>query len=67
MPPQNQIAAGSWLDDRSREASVEAGLAKTLDLKLGDRLRFDIGGQWSRRRSPACASWNGARCGPTSS
>jgi putative ABC transport system permease protein len=45
MPPQNQVVAGKWLDDRKPEASVEAGLAKTLNLKLGDRLRFDIGGQ----------------------
>jgi len=45
MPPQNQVAAGKWLDDRKPEASVEQGLAKTLNLKLGDRLRFDIGGQ----------------------
>lgn len=45
LPPQNQVVAGKWLDDRKPEASVEAGLAKTLNLKLGDRLRFDIGGQ----------------------
>jgi len=45
IPPQNQVAAGKWLDDRKPEASVEQGLAKTLNLKLGDRLRFDIGGQ----------------------
>lgn len=45
MPEQNQIAAGRWYDDRKPEASVEEGLAKTLNLKLGDRLRFDIGGQ----------------------
>jgi putative ABC transport system permease protein len=45
LPPQNQVIAGKWLDDRKPEASVEAGLAKTLNLKLGDRLRFDIGGQ----------------------
>lgn len=45
MPEQNQIVAGRWYDDRKPEASVEEGLAKTLNLKLGDRLRFDIGGQ----------------------
>jgi putative ABC transport system permease protein len=45
LPPQNQVVAGKWLDDRKPEASVEAGLAKTLNLKLGDRLRFDVGGQ----------------------
>lgn len=45
IPPQNQIVSGHWFDDRSPEASVEEGLAKTLGLKLGDTLRFDIGGQ----------------------
>jgi len=45
VPPQNVIAAGRWFDDRKPEASVEAGLAKTLGLKLGDRLVFDIAGQ----------------------
>ena len=45
LPPQNQVVAGKWLDDRKPEASVEVGLGRTLNLKLGDRLRFDIGGQ----------------------
>lgn len=45
LPSQNAIAAGRWYSDRMPEASVEAGLAKTLNLKLGDRLSFDIGGQ----------------------
>jgi putative ABC transport system permease protein len=48
LPPQNEIVAGKWLDERSdnrAQASVEAGLAQTLKLKLGDRLRFDVAGQ----------------------
>ncbi|HJV75210.1 MAG TPA: FtsX-like permease family protein [Noviherbaspirillum sp.] len=45
VPPQNQIVAGRWFDNSKPEASVEEGLAKTLNLKLGDKLRFDIGGQ----------------------
>lgn len=45
VPPQNQITAGRWYGNRKPEASVEEGLAKTLNLKLGDRLAFDIGGQ----------------------
>jgi len=44
LPPQNQIVAGRWYDDSRPEASVEKGLAKTLRLKLGDRLKFEIGG-----------------------
>lgn len=45
IPAQNKVVAGHWLDDSQPEASVEEGLAKTLNVKLGDRLRFDIGGQ----------------------
>ncbi|GAA4019286.1 ABC transporter permease [Actimicrobium antarcticum] len=45
LPPQNQVSAGRWLDDSKPEASVEEGLAKTLNLKLGDTLKFDIAGQ----------------------
>lgn len=44
-PPQNRVVAGRWYDDAKPEASVEEGLAKTLNLKLGDMLTFDIGGQ----------------------
>lgn len=45
LPPKNQVVAGRWFDDAAPAASVEEGLAKTLGLRLGDRLRFDIGGQ----------------------
>jgi putative ABC transport system permease protein len=45
LPDENQIVAGRWYDNRRPEASVEQGLAKTLNLKLGDSLRFDIAGQ----------------------
>ncbi|WP_420475370.1 ABC transporter permease [Noviherbaspirillum sp. ST9] len=45
IPEQNQVVAGRWFDNSKPEASVEEGLAKTLGLKLGDRLQFDIGGQ----------------------
>ena len=45
LPPQNQIVTGRWYNDSQPEASVEEGLAKTLNIKLGDRLRFEIGGR----------------------
>jgi putative ABC transport system permease protein len=45
VPPQNRIVAGRWYQDSKPEASVEEGLAKTLKLKLGDKLGFDIAGQ----------------------
>ncbi len=43
-PPHNQIVAGRWGDEPDG-LSVEEGLAQQLGLKLGDSLRFDIGGQ----------------------
>jgi putative ABC transport system permease protein len=45
VPAANEITAGRWFDDSRPEASVEAGLAKTLHLKLGDTLTFDIAGE----------------------
>ena len=45
MPAHNTITEGRWFDDAQPEASVEQGLAKTLGLKLGDLLRFEVGGQ----------------------
>jgi putative ABC transport system permease protein len=45
MPPHNTLAGGAWKPDEPDALSVEEGLAQTLGLKLGDRLRFDMGGQ----------------------
>jgi putative ABC transport system permease protein len=50
QPPHNQIVAGRWTDGEKDAVSVEEGLAKTLGLQLGDRLRFDLGGQTSEGR-----------------
>jgi putative ABC transport system permease protein len=44
LPPHNTLAGGQWVDNEAGALSVEEGLAKTLGLKLGDRLRFDIAG-----------------------
>ncbi|MFZ4873912.1 ABC transporter permease [Janthinobacterium sp. Mn2066] len=48
MQAENKIVAGEWFGSQpgaAAEASVEEGIAKTLKLKLGDKLRFDIAGQ----------------------
>jgi putative ABC transport system permease protein len=45
LPPLNKIVAGRWYDDRQPEASVEEGIAKTLHIRLGDKLTFDVAGQ----------------------
>ena len=44
LPEHNRIVAGTWTADEADALSVEEGLATTLGLKLGDRLRFDIAG-----------------------
>ena len=49
-PPHNMITQGAWKPGAAGELSVEEGLAETLGLKLGDSLRFDIGGQQNEAR-----------------
>ncbi|GAB3467785.1 ABC transporter permease [Azotobacter salinestris] len=48
LPADNRLSAGRWwdqLDDSELPGvSVEAELAKSLELKLGDRLTFSVGG-----------------------
>ncbi len=50
QPPHNLVVAGEWKEGESGAISVEDGLAKTLGLKLGDTLRFDMGGVQSEAR-----------------
>ena len=48
LPGHNQISAGRWFDPKNRkeaEASVEEGIAKTLGLKIGDRLTYTAAGE----------------------
>jgi putative ABC transport system permease protein len=48
LPALNKVTSGKWYDDASAtqaEASIEEGIAKTLNLKLGDTITFDIAGQ----------------------
>jgi putative ABC transport system permease protein len=44
LPAHNEVVSGTWRDEESGGASIEEGLAKTLNLSLGDHLRFDMGG-----------------------
>ncbi len=47
LQEDNRITAGRWWSNGQRptaEFSVEQGLAKTLGLKLGDRMRFRVAG-----------------------
>ena len=45
LPGGNPVVAGRWTPEEADGLSVEEGLAKTLGLKLGDRLGFDMAGQ----------------------
>ncbi|WP_300654198.1 ABC transporter permease [Pseudomonas sp.] len=48
LPEGNQLLAGDWWTPSTTDdlpgVSVESELAKSLKLKLGDRLRFNVGG-----------------------
>ncbi len=50
LPPNNAVVGGRWLAEEQGGLSVEAGIADTLGLKLGDSLRFDIAGQPTEAR-----------------
>jgi putative ABC transport system permease protein len=49
-PSHNEIVAGRWTEEEQGAISVEDGIAETLNLKLGDTLRFDIGGVQTESR-----------------
>jgi putative ABC transport system permease protein len=49
-PPHNPVTAGQWTNEEAGAVSVEVGIAKTLGLKLGDTLSFDIAGFTSESR-----------------
>ena len=44
LPSHNTVTSGQWKADEAGAASVEDGLAQELGLKLGDTMRFDVGG-----------------------
>ncbi|KNZ34574.1 MAG: ABC transporter permease [Methylibium sp. NZG] len=50
LPPHNTLVGGAWQADEPGALSVEEGLAQTLGIKLGDTLRFDMGGVVSEGR-----------------
>ena len=43
-PDNNQVVAGAWTPEEPGAISMEEGIATTLNLKLGDTLRFDMAG-----------------------
>lgn len=49
-PEHNAVVQGAWTDGEADAVSVEVGIAQTLGLKMGDRMRFDVGGVLSEGR-----------------
>jgi len=45
LPAGNQILSGKWIEGDAPQISMETGIAKTLKLKLGDQLTFEIAGE----------------------
>ena len=45
LPLGNRITAGDWIKGDEPQISLETGIAKTLKLKMGDTLTFEMAGQ----------------------
>jgi putative ABC transport system permease protein len=62
-PAHNQVVEGRWTPGEEGAISVESGIAETLGLKMGDTLRFDIGGKQveSRITSLRKVDWGSMR------
>ncbi|WP_367114662.1 ABC transporter permease [Aquabacterium sp.] len=62
-PVYNPVVAGRYVQNEDDAFSVEQGIAKTLGLKLGDRLRFEMAGtvQEGRITSLRKVDWSSMR------
>jgi len=45
LPLGNQVISGKWIEGDTPQISMETGIAKTLKLKLGDQLSFEVAGE----------------------
>jgi putative ABC transport system permease protein len=45
LPPSNHVISGEWLKGDGPQISLEIGIAKSLKLKLGDRMTFEVAGE----------------------
>lgn len=63
LPEKNTLTEGAWFKPGAAEVSVEAELAKRLDLKLGDTLRLQMaeGSVEARISSLRAVDWNNFR------
>lgn len=62
-PSHNTVVQGRWFAPDAPELSIEEGIAKTLGVKLGDELTFQIGGVPVRARTTSVrkVSWDSMR------
>ena len=44
LPAHNMVTTGAWTPNETGGVSIEESVAKTLNLAMGDKLRFDVGG-----------------------
>lgn len=45
LPEGNRITSGQWITGDAPQISLEAGIAKTLHLRLGDQMTFEVAGE----------------------
>ena len=45
LPFGNRLTEGKWISGDSPQISMEVGIAKTLKLKMGDQLTFEVAGE----------------------
>lgn len=62
-PSHNPIVAGSWFGPGAAELSIEEGIARTLGVKLGDTLSFEIAGNRLSARATSLrkVNWDSMR------
>jgi putative ABC transport system permease protein len=62
-PGHNRITAGRWFAPDAAELSIEEGIARTLGIRLGDELVFDIAGTrvTARATSLRKVNWDSMR------
>jgi putative ABC transport system permease protein len=63
LPAHNIITTGAWTPEETDGVSLEESVAKTLNLAMGDKLRFDVGGMLidSRVSSIRKVDWGSMR------
>jgi len=45
LPLGNRVTEGNWISGDSPQISMETGIAKTLKVKIGDRMTFEVAGE----------------------